>query len=157
MLRPVHFEIHASDPATVQAFYESVFGWRFQQWGDIPYWLVTTGDGDPMQGVPHTAPGVDGGLLPRQGPAPESGQPVNAFVMTVEVPDCDGYVEKALAAGGRVALPADDMPGVGRLAYVADPDGNLVGMLQAEPAPEAAPDDAPAQATAESVTTSEPI
>ena len=36
MFRPVHFEIHATDTDAVRAFYESVFGWRFQQWGDIP-------------------------------------------------------------------------------------------------------------------------
>jgi predicted enzyme related to lactoylglutathione lyase len=135
MPRPVHFEIHATDPATVQAFYEQVLGWRFQQWGDNPYWLVITGDGDPMTGIPHTEPGVDGGLLPRRGGAPSDAQPVNAFVMTVEVPDCDGYVERVVTAGGSVALPAADMPGVGRLAYVKDPDGNLFGMLQGE-APE---------------------
>jgi predicted enzyme related to lactoylglutathione lyase len=132
MLRPVHFEIHATDPDAVRAFYEALFGWRFQQWGDNPYWIVTTGDGDPMAGTPHSAPGVDGGLLPRRGEAPGEAQPVNAFVMTIEVPNCDTYVDRAIAAGGSIALPADDMPGIGRLAYVKDPDGNLFGMLQPE-------------------------
>jgi uncharacterized protein len=134
MLRPVHFEIHASDPAAVRAFYEALFGWRFQQWGDNPYWIVITGDGDPMAGTPHSTPGVDGGLLPRRGEAPGEAQPVNGFVMTIEVPDCDAYVDRAVTAGGSIALPADDMPGIGRLAYVKDPDGNLFGMLQGETA-----------------------
>jgi uncharacterized protein len=133
MPRPVHFEIHASDPVAVRGFYERVLGWRFQQWGDNPYWIVITGDGDPMAGTPHTEPGVDGGLLPRQGDSPSEGQPVNAYVMTVEVSDCDEYVDRAVAAGAAVALPAADMPGVGRLAYLRDPDGNLFGMLQPEP------------------------
>jgi predicted enzyme related to lactoylglutathione lyase len=132
-MRPVHFEIHASDPTAIRAFYQSVLGWRFQQWGDNPYWVVITGDGDPMAGVPHSQPGVDGGLLPRDGASPEEGQPVNAFVITVEVPDCDGYVDKVVAAGGSVAVAANDVPGVGRLAYVRDPDGNLFGMLEAAP------------------------
>jgi len=48
------------------------------------------------------------------------------------VPNCDTYVDRAIAAGGSIALPADDMPGIGRLAYVKDPDGNLFGMLQPE-------------------------
>jgi hypothetical protein len=109
-----------------------VFGWRFQQWGDNPYWIVITGDGDPMSGKPHSAPGVDGGMLPRRGGPPEEGQPVNSFVMTLQVPDCDEYVEKVLAAGGSVALPAEDMPGVGRLAYVKDPDGNILGLIKDE-------------------------
>lgn len=109
-----------------------MFGWRFQQWGDNPYWIVITGDGDPMSGKPHSAPGVDGGMLPRRGGPPEEGQPVNSFVMTLQVPDCDEYVEKVLAAGGSVALPAEDMPGVGRLAYVKDPDGNILGLIKDE-------------------------
>jgi hypothetical protein len=41
-------------------------------------------------------------------------------------------VEKVLAAGGSVALPAEDMPGVGRLAYVKDPDGNILGLIKDE-------------------------
>ena len=54
--------------------------------------------------------------------------------MTLEVPDCDGYVERALADGGSVALPAEDMAGIGRLAYIKDPDGNILGLLQGEAA-----------------------
>jgi predicted enzyme related to lactoylglutathione lyase len=132
MLRPVHFEIHATDPAVLRTFYEGLFGWRFRQWGDIPYWILITGDGDPIAGKPHTEPGVDGGLVPRRGDAASEGQPVNAYVMTVEVPDCDGFVEKAVSTGGSVALPAADMAGIGRLAYIKDPDGNLLGLLQPE-------------------------
>ena len=147
MPRPVHFEIHASDPAAVRAFYESVFGWQFQQWGDNPYWIVITGDGDPMSGKPHTQPGIDGGLLPRRGDPPSDGQPVGSFVVTVEVPDCDAYVERAVSAGGSVALPAEDMAGVGRVAYVKDPDGNLFGLFQAAPEGDAAATEAAVQET----------
>lgn len=130
MPRPVHFEIHASDPAAARAFYESVFGWRLEQWGDNPYWMVTTGDGDPMSGKPHSTPGIDGGMLPRRGDQPSDNQPVNAFVVTMDVPDCDAYVERVVSAGGTVALPAEDMAGVGRVAYVKDTDGNLFGLFQ---------------------------
>jgi predicted enzyme related to lactoylglutathione lyase len=138
MPRPVHFEIHATDPAAVQAFYETVFGSRFSQWGDVPYWLINTGDGDPMSGVPHTEPGLDGGMVPRQGGPAQDGQPVNAWVVTVDVPDCQEYLDRAVAAGGTVALPRNAMPGVGWLAYFKDPDGNLVGLMQ--PDPNAAPE-----------------
>jgi uncharacterized protein len=132
MPRPVHFEIHAVDPEAMRAFYETVFGWRIQRWGEVPYWLVTTGDGDPAAGKPHSEPGIDGGLLPRPGAAPSDGQPVNAFVVTVDVPDCQDYVDRAVAAGGSIALPMMPMAGVGLLAYVKDPDGNLLGLIQAD-------------------------
>ena len=132
--RPVHFEIHALDPQAARAFYETVFGWRFQQWGDRPYWLVITGDGDPMSGLPHSQPGIDGGLVPRQEEEqPVERQPVNAFVVTVDVPDCQGYVDRVVAAGGSVLVPPAATPGIGWLAYVKDPDGNILGLMQTDP------------------------
>ena len=129
MFRPVHFEIHATDPAAVRSFYETVLGWRFEKWGDVDYWLISTSGGDPMSSDPDPEPGINGGLVPRVGPAPTEGQAVSASVLVVDVPDCDETVEKALAAGGSVALPAETMPGVGRVAYLKDPDQNLIGVL----------------------------
>ena len=67
MPRPVHFEIHASDPAASKAFYEQLFGWHFHRWDGAPYWLVSTGDGNPMTGELSSEPGIDGGLLERMG------------------------------------------------------------------------------------------
>ena len=67
--RPVHFEIHASEPEKSIAFYRELFGWTFQKY-PIPgdYWGIITGaDGTP---------GINGGLLPRRGPPPVDGAPV---------------------------------------------------------------------------------
>ncbi|MEI6622076.1 MAG: hypothetical protein WCP28_09240 [Actinomycetes bacterium] len=75
MQRPVHFEIHASNPEQIRAFYESVFGWTVNRWGDEPYWLISTGDGNPMAGVPSSEPGIDGAMLPRTGPPPSGSFP----------------------------------------------------------------------------------
>lgn len=118
----VHFEIHAADPARTIAFYRDVFGWSFRQWGDQPYWLIDTGRGGGA--------GIDGGLVQRRGPAPVEGQPVNGFVCTLTVGDVDAIVGEAIAAGGSVALAKMAVPGVGWLAYLKDPDGNLFGVLQ---------------------------
>lgn len=123
MPRPVHFEIHTTDPDRAREFYSAVFGWTFQQWGDQPYWIVLTGDG----------PGIDGGMLPRHGEPPAEGQPVNAWVCTVDVPDCQEYLDRALAADGTLAMERTAMPGVGWLAYVKDPDGNIVGLMHSDP------------------------
>ena len=122
MPRPVHFEIHAGDPARAIQFYEAVFGWRFEKWagGDQEYWLVKTGAG----------PGIDGGLLRRRGPAPGSHDAVNAYPCTVDVPDLDAFLAKATAAGATVAVPKVDVGGMGWLAYVKDTEGNVLGMMQ---------------------------
>jgi predicted enzyme related to lactoylglutathione lyase len=120
MTRPVHFEIHASDPEQVKVFYETVFGWKFERWGDIPYWVITTGDG----------PGIDGGLLPRRGPRPADDAPVSSFVNTIGVADLDATVQAVTGLGGTIALEKHAVPTVGWLAYCKDTDGNLFGVLQ---------------------------
>jgi hypothetical protein len=132
MPRPVHFEIHASDPTALAGFYKEVFGWEFLRWGDDPYWLVATGDGNPMAGVPHSEPGIDGAMLPRVGPPPAPGAPVSGWVVTVDVADAGATVAAAAAAGGTVAMPLAPVTGIGWLAYIVDPDGNTFGVLQAD-------------------------
>ena len=126
MARPIHFEIHASDPDRMQDFYRKLFGWQFQKWeGPMEYWLVTTG--------PDAEPGINGGLLRRQGPPAAEGQGVNAYVCTVGVDSVDKALGTAGELGGTVAVPKMPVPGMGWLAYVKDPDGNIVGMMQMDP------------------------
>ena len=127
MGRVVHFEIHAEQPARAIAFYQRVFGWTFTPWGPPgAYWLVTTG--------PASAPGIDGGLLPRRGAGPTDGAAVNAFVCTATVEAVEATIDAALEAGGTLAVPKNPIPGVGWLAYVKDTEGNIVGALQNDPA-----------------------
>lgn len=120
MPRPVHFEIHATDPERAITFYTTVFEWSFERWGSNPYWLISTGDG----------PGIDGGLVPRQGPEPTDNAPVNAYPSTMEVPDLDATVRRVQQAGGAVLVPRTPLPGVGWLAYCKDTEGNIFGMLE---------------------------
>ena len=125
MSRVIHFEIHASKPQALIAFYASLFGWKFQQWGEIEYWQVETGPSDQA--------GINGGLVPRRGASPLDGQAVNAFVCTVQVSSLDESFSKALSLGATVALPKMPIPGVGWLAYVKDPDANILGLMQPDP------------------------
>ena len=127
MPRVVHFEIHAADPDRAVKFYTTLFGWEISKWdGPADYWLIRTGPADQR--------GIDGGLLRRQGPAPAETQPVNSFVCTVDVSNVDEYFAKALAAGGAAAVPKMPVPSIGWLAYVKDTEGNIVGMMQMDPA-----------------------
>ena len=121
MYRPIHFEIPSADPEGAIKFYSGLFGWKFQSWGGGPmeYWLVDTGDA--------SQPGIHGGLMKRV-------HPEQPCVNTIDVPDLEAAVEKAVQLGGTVALPKMPVPGVGWLAYVQDPDGNLLGLMQPDPA-----------------------
>ena|SRR5687768_2549566 len=114
MARVIHFEIPASDPARVLKFYQQVFEWRAQKWeGPLDYWLVQTGEGS----------GIDGGIMPRQ-------RPSQGTVNTIDVPSVDETLISVQANGGRVVEAPMAVPGVGRLAYCQDPEGNVFGIMQ---------------------------
>ena len=124
MSRVIHFEIHAGDPDRAVKFYESLFGWTFQKWeGPMDYWLVTTG--------PDSQPGINGGLLRRQGEI--DGQAVIAYVCTVDVENIDAAITKAQSLGSQVVVPKMPIPGMGWLVYCKDAEGNIFGMMQADP------------------------
>ena len=123
MPRVVHFEIHAADPDRAVNFYQKLFGWNFQKWeGPMDYWLVTTG--------PDDQPGINGGLMRRQGEI--DGQAVIAYVCTIDVADVDASTNKAVSNGAQVVVPKMPIPGVGWLVYCKDTEGNIFGMLQAD-------------------------
>ena len=124
MPRVIHFEIHAETPHRAIQFYSSIFGWEFTKWeGPMPYWLVKTG--------PDAQPGINGGLIQRQGAI--DGQAVNAYVCTMDVPALDSYLANVTAAVCPVVMPKMPIPGVGWLAYCKDTEGNIFGMMQADP------------------------
>ena len=124
----VHFEIHASEPQRLIDFYTELFGWRFTQFGDMPYWSIETGEGSIGMSSPGS--GINGGLTQRQGPGPETGAPVNGCDFVVGV---DGSIDEMFAKGVELgaaeALPLADMAGIGRIGYLLDPDGNVFGLI----------------------------
>lgn len=124
MSRVVHFEIHAGNPERAITFYQKVFDWSFQKWeGPMPYWLITTG--------PNDQPGINGGLIQRQGEV--DGQAVIAYICTIDVKSVDDSIGIVEQNGGTVVVPKMPIPGVGWLVYCKDTEGNIFGMMQAAP------------------------
>src|SRR6476646_8090850 len=124
----VHFEIHASEPQRLIDFYAALLGWKFTQFGEMPYWAIDTGEG--AVGMDAPGRGINGGLTQRQGAAPERGATVNGcdFVVGVDG-SVDELFQKGLSLGGTEALPLSDMEGIGRVGYLLDPDGNVFGLI----------------------------
>ena len=126
----IYFEIQAGAPERAAKFYRDVFGWEIDEWiipgvkmkDENGYWLVTT--------RPESEPGINGGLVFRQGPAPAEGQPVNAYVCTVGVNDVDKSMKKVLDAGGSITSPKMPIRGVGWWAKCKDTENNIFGILQ---------------------------
>lgn len=52
------------------------------------------------------------------------------ILLSVDVPDVDGLLERVEALGGRVLGPPNDMPWGQRVAHIHDPDGNRVNLGQ---------------------------
>lgn len=77
--------------------------------------LVTTGD--------ENEKGIDGGILKREDPK----------VQTWVTIDVDDAIAKVEAADGSVVVPKGPVPKIGYLAYCADTEGNVFGMMQADP------------------------
>jgi predicted enzyme related to lactoylglutathione lyase len=100
-----------SDLATAKAVYAALLGDQPQT--DEPYY------------VGFEAVGQHIGLVPGGGP-----QGMTSPVAYWHVPDIEAKLAEVTAAGATVKEPAHDV-GDGRLvATVADPDGNVLGLLQ---------------------------
>ena len=122
MGRIVHFEIPFANVDVIKNFYTKVFNWTFTKWeGPEDYWLITTGKNEE--------PGIDGGLIPVMG---EMGV-TKGMINTIDVDDLDQTLARVVANGGTEIMPKSPVPGVGWLAYVKDPEGTVIGMMQADP------------------------
>jgi predicted enzyme related to lactoylglutathione lyase len=112
MGRPViHFEIGCRDSAKTQAFYRDLFDWQITSAG--PSAVIDTGGGAGING--HiTALGHE---------------PHNYVTVYVQVDDLQAYLDKATALGGKTIVPPVPIP-TGKFAWMADPEGNLIGLLQ---------------------------
>lgn len=114
MNRPVHFEILGENPQALADFYSAVFGWNIAA-ANLPqgYWLARTGT--------EGTPGIDGGLMHRHFD--------QAVINTISVAGVEEAIRQVEAAGGRKVYGPHEIPGVGRHAYCADPEGNLFGII----------------------------
>ncbi|GAM16684.1 VOC family protein [Mesobacillus selenatarsenatis] len=125
MGRLIHFEIHVDNMDRAKSFYGEVFGWAFEDYSEfagMPYFGAVTGGEDE--------PGINGALMQRQGPPPESNQALNGYACTMGVEDYDAAETKILDNGGVVALPKYALPGMAWQGYYKDTEGNIFGIHQ---------------------------
>lgn len=115
MTRPVvHFEIRGKDPQRLAGFYRELFGWDVDAANPMGIMTIGHGIGGPEDGV--------GGHI-RAADAPG----VSIFVQVVDPVET---LRKAEEMGGRVVMQPFDVPGGPTVAQMADPEGNLVGLVK---------------------------
>ena len=107
----IWYELITSDADAAAAFYHHVVGWTQRPFEQDPrYRLFSMGD----KGI--------GGLMTLPPDAAGAGMPPSWHAY-VSVADVDASVTAITAAGGTVYMPATDVPTVGRMAMVTDPQG----------------------------------
>jgi hypothetical protein len=109
-------ELLTSDLGAAGKFYSELFGWKLTPFnGPVPYTVFRIGE----KGV--------GGMMPQQQP----GTPP-LWLSYVSVADCDLSVAQAEKLGAKVCMPPKDIPTIGRIAVLTDPQGAPFGLHQPE-------------------------
>ena len=115
----IWYELMTTDPEGATRFYGDVVGWTIgdQMPGEIDYRMLCAPDG------------YAGGMLTLSEAMREGGaRPM--WLGYLGVDDVDKAVEKAVAAGATVQMPASDIPDVGRIAMIADPQGVPIYLMR---------------------------
>jgi hypothetical protein len=104
----IWYELMTPDAEAAVRFYGSVLDWSFG--GSAEYREIKGSEGHVGGILPLTAGMQAGGARP-------------GWLGYIGVDDVDAAVSAIEAAGGQTHLPPRDIPGVGRFAMVADPQG----------------------------------
>jgi predicted enzyme related to lactoylglutathione lyase len=110
----IWYDLMTPDPTGSKRFYDAVVaGWSIgaRPSGEMDYRMITRSDGRNSGGV---LPLTD--EMQRHGARP-------CWLGYLSVPDVDGAVARIEEDGGRTLMPGFDIPGVGRIAMLSDPDG----------------------------------
>jgi uncharacterized protein len=111
-----HVAINADRVPESLAFYEAVFGWRFTEWAPRFFRMEGT---HPVQVVAI-----------QQRRQLLADKPTTGFECTVAVEDVAETVAAAIRHGGRLIADPVIIHGVGELAWLEDPGGNVVGAMR---------------------------
>lgn len=124
-------ELNTWDPQQALDFYGRTLGWDFEVTplpGGASYWIARK-DGRPVGGIFELrAPDCEG--IPSH------------WMTYMAVADIGAAETETAEAGGEVMRPATPVPGVGKLALVADATGAMIGLIEpdfARPASERLP------------------
>ena len=121
--RPVWYELMTTDPAAAEAFYRNVIGWSSAPFDASPSpYTVFKRRGDVQVA----------GLMKR----PDGMNMPPFWAMYIAVPNLDEAVAKIKRLGGSELSEVIDVPTVGRLQMLKDPQGAAFYILQPAPAEE---------------------
>jgi hypothetical protein len=107
-------ELVAPNVAAAKKFYAGMLGWKTQPFGKgVDYTLFKSGKN------------MVGGLMK----CPKPGMPAQ-WIPYVVVDSVDATAKKATRLKAEVAVPPKNIPGVGRIAVLIDPQGAVIGIFK---------------------------
>jgi predicted enzyme related to lactoylglutathione lyase len=109
-------ELWSRNPDAAYKFYAAVFGWGSSpmDMGGMTYQMMMVGE----------QPG--GGIMPM----PADMQAPAHWLTYFAVDDADRVVAKAKASGAKVFMGPDDIPNIGRMAILSDPQGATFAVIK---------------------------
>ena len=109
-------ELMTNDVAGAKRFYSEVLGWEMEDMAAsaMPYTVVKTG-GQAVGGIMAMPPQSEG--------------KTPAWGVYITVADVDARVKTAEGLGAKVLMAPMDIPGVGRFAWIADPQGAAIALI----------------------------
>ena len=128
--RPVWFELMTTDTKAAEAFYDKVVGWTSEPFAASP---------SPYTQFKRRGGVAVAGLMKR----PDDMNMPPFWAMYVSVPKLEAAVAEIKRLGGSELSPVINVPTVGRMQMVKDPQGAAFYVIQPEPrtpAPEVAPE-----------------
>jgi uncharacterized protein len=112
----VHVELHTADVGQAKGFYGKLFDWKLE---DVPM-----GDGTTYTMI-RIGDGTGGGMV--KSPVPNAPPSWLAYVL---VDDIEASTKKAESLGAKVVTGVTEVPGMGRLSVIVDPQGAPFAMWQ---------------------------
>ena len=106
----VHFEIGCRNSQKTQEFFAKLFGWKMEAAG--PAAMISTGGSEGIQGHISSL----------------GHEPHNYVTVYVQVDDLQTYLTIVGELGGKTVVPPTEVPGMGSFAWLADPEGNIIGL-----------------------------
>lgn len=109
-------ELMTSDPEAAGRFYAGLFGWSIKNMdmGTGAYHVASVGD-TQVAGIMGQPPGA--------GPMPP------AWGCYITVASVEDTISRCAALGGKTLMPPMDVPGVGRMAVLQDPQGAVFSVM----------------------------
>jgi predicted enzyme related to lactoylglutathione lyase len=120
------YELLTTDPKGAQGFYAEVTGWGTEPWAGspMPYTLWKRGNV------------AIGGVMELPAEARQAGAPPH-WLPYIGAPDIDGTVAQATKAGAKTSMGPEEVPSVGRVAVLQDPQGAVFGLYRPNQEPAA--------------------